>query len=377
MDSKDLLRWQMALLYSKARKYPQAVRLLEAIDMERMEEKRRFEGKVELAKGWMHMGRLEEAREMMEGEVRDMTGEKAGRDGLEVTYYEACVSVCALLLLRQDTAAMGYYQKAVEAQRNSQVKLVNLGRIASKYFDRSTVRSLLLSALNLPLPPISPVSSPAPSPESLCILCVKVGDKYGSEYVNKLYNGILRHFPSPIPFTFTCLTDQPHGLNPNIEVEIIDGNLPIWWSKVLLFTRNRADLMVYFDLDIVLTGDISALAHYPGSFLLLSSQEIACEDSADGYNSSVMVWRSDQYRRIYSDFMENKERVLEVMDRFDHWLEVMLPEVETMQGRYPGMCRDFTQACSETLPPDCQIVIFPQSPKPSDYPSPWVRLHWL
>ena len=57
------------------------------------------------------------------------------------------------------------------------------------------------------------------------ILCMKWGDKYGPEYVNRLYNMVKQHLT--LPFTFICLTDDPTGINPAVQCHPIpDLGLP-------------------------------------------------------------------------------------------------------------------------------------------------------
>ena len=47
------------------------------------------------------------------------------------------------------------------------------------------------------------------------VVCMKWGDKYGAEYVNRLYNMVARN--TTLPFKFVCFTDNANGLLPEIE----------------------------------------------------------------------------------------------------------------------------------------------------------------
>ena len=44
------------------------------------------------------------------------------------------------------------------------------------------------------------------------VACMKWGDKYGPEYVNRLYNMVERN--TTLPFKFICFTDNADGLLP-------------------------------------------------------------------------------------------------------------------------------------------------------------------
>ena len=48
------------------------------------------------------------------------------------------------------------------------------------------------------------------------VVCVKWGNKYISKYANVLNNMVKRH--TTVPFQFQCLTDDPAGLDPEINV---------------------------------------------------------------------------------------------------------------------------------------------------------------
>ena len=59
-------------------------------------------------------------------------------------------------------------------------------------------------------------------------VCIKWGDKYEPKYVNNLYRMVQEHYHSG--FTFTCLTDDPEGLNCDTqEIPDIDPLHPKYW----------------------------------------------------------------------------------------------------------------------------------------------------
>ncbi|GAH56014.1 unnamed protein product, partial [marine sediment metagenome] len=45
----------------------------------------------------------------------------------------------------------------------------------------------------------------------ITVCCLKVGDKYSSEYVNKLYSMVERNLT--VEHDFICITDNPEGVN--------------------------------------------------------------------------------------------------------------------------------------------------------------------
>ena len=51
--------------------------------------------------------------------------------------------------------------------------------------------------------------------ETNYILCMKWGNKYSAEYVNRLYRMVSRHLS--LPFEMVCLTDDKTGIYPQIK----------------------------------------------------------------------------------------------------------------------------------------------------------------
>ena len=66
------------------------------------------------------------------------------------------------------------------------------------------------------------------------ILCVKWGTKYSSEYVNKLYNMVLKNCNGQ-PFDFYCYTDNPSDLKSNIKTVNINSDLKLLIQIYVLY----------------------------------------------------------------------------------------------------------------------------------------------
>ena len=84
--------------------------------------------------------------------------------------------------------------------------------------------------------PIEPTQSH--TAEQRYIICMKWGDKYGPEYVNRLYNMVSRHLN--LDFQMVCLTDDSTGIDPAIACyPIPDMDLPAGpergWKKLTTF----------------------------------------------------------------------------------------------------------------------------------------------
>ena len=105
--------------------------------------------------------------------------------------------------------------------------------------------------------------------QTVNVMCVKWGRKYGPEYVNILRSMVARHLT--LPFRFVCLTDDRDGIDADIDVREIpkvgfadfDERLP-WtfghgWLKVTTFAAPLYDLTgptLFIDLDVVIVANI-------------------------------------------------------------------------------------------------------------------------
>jgi hypothetical protein len=52
---------------------------------------------------------------------------------------------------------------------------------------------------------------------SVNIICMKWGDKFPSEYVNRLYAMVSRNLS--IPFRFVCFTEDGSGIRNEVEIQ--------------------------------------------------------------------------------------------------------------------------------------------------------------
>jgi len=100
---------------------------------------------------------------------------------------------------------------------------------------------------------------------------LKWGDKYGHNYVNRLYGSLKKHYHKT--FTLTCYTDDYKGIRE--EVEIKDINELRKFNTDRVFTYEKLILMekheegVWLDLDILIHDDITCMADDPEDFKMI------------------------------------------------------------------------------------------------------------
>jgi hypothetical protein len=102
------------------------------------------------------------------------------------------------------------------------------------------------------------------------VICIKWGNRYGPEYVNRIYSMVARNLAAP--FRIICFTDDRRGIRP--EVVCLDlpelgcpvpTNAPGKFRKLALWNADLAGLTgnaLFLDLDVVITGPLDELFAY-------------------------------------------------------------------------------------------------------------------
>jgi hypothetical protein len=122
----------------------------------------------------------------------------------------------------------------------------------------------------------------------LTVVCVlKSGGCYTPEYVTRLKVGVDKHLSG---HNFVCFSD----IDVPCDRIPLTKNWEGWWSKLELFTLTGKTL--YFDLDTVITGDLTEIAEYDHRFTMLSDFTRPREPA-----SGVMAWCGN-YQHIMDDY---------------------------------------------------------------------------
>ncbi|KAL3669533.1 hypothetical protein V7S43_004920 [Phytophthora oleae] len=227
------------------------------------------------------------------------------------------------------------------------------------------------------------------------VVCVKWGMKYGPEYVNKLYNSVMRN-STGLQVAFACLTDSAEGIDPheNLNILELDDGWKGWWNKCQLFssvtlTKLRAlghGKCFYLDLDTVVVGSMVDLLTWTpplGVLALLKTDQMANEQREGGFNSSVVAWRVDEettsLQFIYSFLQTHFATVSKYIFKFDHWLEMAHREACFLEDVFTDQIFEYRSIRGETIapPPNAAIICFPLLPKPHQASVPWVAQHWV
>jgi hypothetical protein len=160
-------------------------------------------------------------------------------------------------------------------------------------------------------PPVVPAPPPkveTTAPPKNYVVCLKWGNKYSAEYVNKLYSMVKRN--TSIDYEFVCFTENSLGIDPHITVR----PLPVmsvtgWWYKPW-FLSNETGLVgtaLFLDLDLIVFENIDQLFSYEpnADFVIIRDFNRIGRKHWDKMNSSVFRVKLGKYNQLYQDFKIN------------------------------------------------------------------------
>ncbi len=235
------------------------------------------------------------------------------------------------------------------------------------------------------------------------VICMKWGNKFGPEYVNRLYGMVEKNLT--IPHRFVCFTDNAEGINPNVEIrplpELNDTGLPEKaWKKLGLFTDKLADLegdALFLDLDIVIMRNIDCLFTLPGEFLIIKDWDFPNDIIG---NSSVFRFKVNQYPHIVENFYKEGPTIRDRYKNEQAFLSHQMNNIGVLDYWKPHWCVSFKRNCLQKFPMnffkaprepwECKILVFHGRPNPDQAfkgfwgkggfryvkPTTWLSKYW-
>jgi hypothetical protein len=238
----------------------------------------------------------------------------------------------------------------------------------------------------------------------ITILCVRFGNRYGPEYVERLRNMISRNIT--IPYEIVCLTDDPRPIKDvRLIVQGSAGYSKLWWHKVHMFDpslplRGR---ILYFDLDIIICDNIDRLAlntqpaskHSDLGDTIMGIQDFnrAFYPGWKILNSSAMSWMHGRHSEIWDNFKTNPKSAQRLHGDQDwiwqqarhkiifwpkEWIQSYKWEIRSREELVMrNGSRGFKSVRNDiTIPKDCSVLVFHGDPKPQDIQDKIVLDYW-
>lgn len=197
------------------------------------------------------------------------------------------------------------------------------------------------------------------------------GPTYDPRWVYALKRGANQHLPD---HEFICLTDVG-GITPNWRAPMTHP-WPGWWAKMGLFDPElfpRDRLVLYFDLDTLLLGDLTFLAEYDGEFGMIRGFYHPVRQSG------VMAWRPGRLSDlVWEKWMEDPDGHISSFRGDGRWLHQHLPEegVDQLLDLFPGRIVSYKVDAKQGPPDGARVVCGHGKPRFSSSRAGWAHVHW-
>ncbi|PID45933.1 MAG: glycosyltransferase [Proteobacteria bacterium] len=235
------------------------------------------------------------------------------------------------------------------------------------------------------------------------IICMKWGDKYGADYVNKLYGMVSRNLT--IPFQMTCFTDDDEGITSQVNTQPLPSlDLPSdaperGWNKLSTLQENLGGLTgeaLFLDLDVVIVSNIDELFSFPAEFAIIKDEKLKRKKIG---NSSVYRFRIGELQPILDKFRSNFTAIQATHRNEQAYLSTEVNKLGKLKFWPEQWCPSFKYHCmypwplnyflTAKIPPEAKVIIFHGHPDPDEAiagittkwyrhvrPTKWIEQHW-
>lgn len=255
------------------------------------------------------------------------------------------------------------------------------------------------------------------------ILCMKWGTKYGSAYVNRLYNMVNKNLT--LPFTMVCLTDDNQGIDPNVlcfdipPLDLPAGSPERGWNKLSTFEPDLYGLQgqaLFLDLDVVITDNIDCFfTHQPKRPLIKKLKHKLTGQPKHDFmvihdwkkpwritgNTSVYRFEIGSFPDVLTYFRQNFDQIRQDFRNEQAFLCHFLKKNYHTLNYWPdSWCKSYKYHCLKKIPfafwqapqkpDDVKIIIFHGEINPPDaikggggkwyryvLPAPWLKDYWV
>ncbi|MEM7624589.1 MAG: hypothetical protein AAF333_03055 [Planctomycetota bacterium] len=159
---------------------------------------------------------------------------------------------------------------------------------------------------------------PTQTPERVNVICLKWGDRYSADYVNRLYRGVARHLQRP--HRFVCFTEDAQGLDEGIDTVPLDQitvdetlrNDIFLKVAVINSVSGLVGPALFLDLDVVILGSLDEFFDYePDKFCIihnwLPKHKTLFRDLPDIGNSSVFRFTPGECDHVLERFLADPD----------------------------------------------------------------------
>ena len=233
--------------------------------------------------------------------------------------------------------------------------------------------------------------------KTLDIACLIHGNYYAWDYVDILYQNIRNNLSCPIRFHVWTEKDRtvpPHMIKHALIEQYMDGPKKAWWYKTQLFNvKEYAGPMIYFDLDLMIIGDLNWMRKLPmEQFHAVRDFKCLWRKHRQAINSSIMAFDNRNFEHIWPKFRDNKDRLMHMYHGDQDYLNAeiiehrrYLPEnkIESYRWQVLHGGMDFRtrtypqqQDIDVKIGDDTAIIVFHGDPKPHEVNNSKLQPYW-
>lgn len=202
---------------------------------------------------------------------------------------------------------------------------------------------------------------------------------------------------STVPFNFACVTENPLGIDPAIEIVALPKHHGIegWWYKPWLFSREfpLTGQILFLDLDLVIVKNIDNLwAHALGKFCIIRDFTRASYKDWVKFNSSVFRFESKKYSFVWDNLVKDLSQTKkmhgdqdwiysQIKTDFaywpDEWIRSYKWEIRNREDlAVINKKHTFKTVLNPKIKEQTSILVFHGNPKPDTVDDPIIVKNW-
>jgi hypothetical protein len=229
--------------------------------------------------------------------------------------------------------------------------------------------------------------------------CVIHSDGYSWDYAERLHNMLTRNLSRPV--NFHVYTEAERSVpDYMIKHELTEwpgvaGPKKSWWYKMQLFNDQLfSGQLLYFDLDVVVTGNLDWITQLPQrNFWAIHDFRRLWKPTSRTINSSVMYFNTNTYNYVWEKFCQQDLHTVVASYKGDQ--DFITATVDPNHLRYFDLDRIVSwrwQIVNDgvrqrkpaninpavlNIPTAASVVVFHGSPKPHEIVNDTVKKYWI
>lgn len=188
------------------------------------------------------------------------------------------------------------------------------------------------------------------------VICVlRSGGIYDDRrYLDNLAAGVLKHSGQPLWCLSDC--DVPNRIP-------LKHDWPGWWAKMELFRPDIPDDLLFFDLDTIITGDLSDMMAVKRFTVIHHFYRLR---DPRRVGSGVMFIPHAMKHLVWDKWIKNPSGQFHNTRGDQDFIEKATSDHDKWQDVCPNQVVSYKVHCQNGLPPGARVVCYHGIPKPHD-----------